>query len=162
MTEDLELHVAVAEEGDFAVLREIIVRGLTERWQIYDPSFDPALESLDSFRTAAVVLMAKVDGRIVGCGTLRHETASAARITRMSVASEYRRHHVGTAILGALIEQAIQKKYTQIVLETSASWASAVAFYENCGFKKTEARDGDQHFCLDISTDGLSTKVANP
>lgn len=145
-------NIALAQESDFAELRAIIVRGLAERWHTYDPSFDPALESLDSFRTAIVVLMATIDGEIVGCGTLRHETASTVRVARMSVASEHRRHRVGTTILHALIEQAIRRSYKEIVLETTASWASAVAFYESYGFQKAEVRDGDQHFNLEVQT----------
>jgi len=45
-----------------------------------------------------------------------------------------------------LIEHARALRYHEIVLETSQTWDSAVAFYKRHGFIETHRADGDAHF----------------
>ena len=145
-----DLLVDVADRRDFPAVRALIVEGLTQRWRVYDPSRNPDLEAFDTHYASALTLVARRAGAIVGCGTLLLEAPGVARIVRMSVAAAHRRSGVGRAVLEHLIEHAVRLGYAQIVLETSADWHSAVAFYDSCGFLRTQQRDGDQHFRLDL------------
>jgi GNAT superfamily N-acetyltransferase len=148
---DEAVRIDVADQRDFAAVRALIVEGLTQRWRQYDPSRNPDIEAFESYYGSALTVVARRAAAIVGCGTLIFEAPRVARIVRMSVADAHRRSGVGRAILQSLIEHAIRIGYAAIVLETSADWRSAVAFYDSCGFVRTHERDGDQHFRLDLS-----------
>ncbi len=53
-------------------------------------------------------------------------------------------------ILQGLLQAARKRGCRRVVLETTASWESAVKFYSSRGFIPTEVRDGDQHFALAV------------
>ena len=52
----------------------------------------------------------------------------------MAVRRELRRTGIGREILRALVKLAIQRGYDQLVLETTADWVDAIAFYQSQGF----------------------------
>lgn len=144
------MRIDVAQRQDYPAVRALIVEGLAQRWREYDPSRNPDLEAFESYYASALTVVARRAAIIVGCGTLIFEAPRVARIVRMSVADAHRRSGVGRAVLQNLIEHAIRLRYEAIVLETSADWHTAVAFYDSCGFVRTHQRDGDQHFQLDL------------
>jgi GNAT superfamily N-acetyltransferase len=144
------LQIDVAQPHDFAAVRALIVEGLTQRWRQYDAARNPDLEAFESYYGSALTVVARRAAVIVGCGTLIFEAPCVARIVRMSVADTQRRNGVGRGVLQSLIDHAVRLGYAAIVLETSADWPSAVAFYDGCGFIRTHQRDGDQHFRLDL------------
>jgi GNAT superfamily N-acetyltransferase len=138
------------EAQDEPALRELIVQGLAERWGRYDPQCNPDLENFAEHYRSSVVLVAKRGSRIVGAGVLQPESDGTGRIVRMSVASDCRREGIGTLILQGLLQAARERGYKRVVVETTASWESAVKFYSSRGFIPTEVRDGDQHFALAV------------
>jgi GNAT superfamily N-acetyltransferase len=140
--------VREAASSEFAAVRALVVEGLAQRWGRYEASFNPDLESFESTYGSATVLVATFDGRIVGCGILVRDTEQIARFVRMSVSAGLQRKGVGSAILEALLERAANLGCKEVVLETTASWVSAVAFYRRHGFVETMEQDGDQHFHL--------------
>ncbi len=135
-----------AKPSDFAEVRALVVEGLAQRWRQYEPSFNPDLESFAASYGSALVLVAKSEGRIVGCGILIHETEHIARVVRMSVSVKLQRKGIGSTILKALLERAPSMGYKEVVLETTASWVSAIAFYKRHGFLATVEQNGDQYF----------------
>ena len=135
-----------AEEASAALA--LIVAGLAERWGTYVEGFNPDLVALPSGYKDSVVLVAERDSRIVGVGILQPIGPSSAQILRMSVAHDCRRQGVGTLVLEGLLRAASEQGLSQVTLETTASWVSAVEFYERSGFVRTEVRDGNQHFTL--------------
>jgi ribosomal protein S18 acetylase RimI-like enzyme len=151
MKSKVTLIVAPAEARERAAVRALIVEGLTERWGSYEPGFNPDLEDFDNFYGAAVTLVAKAERDIVGCGVLVKECDTVGRIVRMSVSKEHRHKGVGSEVLRALLEAAKAIGYRQIVLETTLTWQSAVAFYESHGFVPVAVKDGDQHFLLELN-----------
>jgi len=142
-------HVSHFEAQDALAVKELIVQGLAERWGGYDPQFNPDLEDFAGHYGSSVILVAKRGSRIVGVGVLQPEGAGTDRIVRMSVAGDCRRQGVGTQLLQGLLQAARDRGCRRVVLETTASWESAVKFYGSRGFIPTEVRDGDQHFVLD-------------
>jgi GNAT superfamily N-acetyltransferase len=80
-----------------------------------------------------------VAGSPVGSGALREFDRTTAEVRRMYVRPEHRRKHVGQAILEHLIASAGKLGYERLILETGNKQASAIAFYENYGFRRIEA-----------------------
>ncbi|MFZ1904321.1 MAG: GNAT family N-acetyltransferase [Steroidobacteraceae bacterium] len=74
----------------------------------------------------------------VGCGALREFDSTTAEVRRMYVRPQHRGKHVGHAILAHLIAGARELGYQRLILETGDKQASAIAFYENHGFKRIE------------------------
>ena len=144
-------HVRLATRTDYRAIRALILRGLAERWTSFDPELNPDLANFGTFYDNATVLTAKHHNRVIGCGILVREAEHIGRIVRMSVALEHRRSGVGSRILDGLLVAARTIGYREIVLETTASWESAVRFYRRNGFTAIEVRDGNQHFCLALS-----------
>ena len=136
--------------ADQAAVRSLILAGLEEHWGILDPTLNPDLDDIAASYAGAIFLTAWQDGALVATGALVHEAAGVARVVRMSVDRRRRRSGIGRRILNALLDQARSQGYHRIVLETTATWADAVAFYLRCGFQVTGCRDGDVHFALDL------------
>lgn len=148
-----ELTIGLAGANELVEVRALIIAGLTQRWGNYLHPANPDLEAFERTYANASIIAARRDGEIVGCGILIDEAPKVARIVRMSVANALQRTGIGGQVLRALLERAVQLGYSQVVLETSAHWHSAVAFYTRHGFTPTEQRDGDQHFRFDL--DGI-------
>ncbi len=147
-----EAVVVVADRSEFAAINALVIDGLVERWGWHDSTLNPDLKSFDEFYRDATVLVAKVEQRIVGCGVLANERVGIGRIVRMSVARHWRRSGIGSQILAVLLESAKSLGYTQVVLETSVDWDSAIRFYESNGFSRTKTEGGDQHFALHVGS----------
>lgn len=83
---------------------------------------------------------------MIGCGVLLKEVDTVGRIVRMTVSADHQRTGVGRKILAALLAAAVVAGYSKVLLETTSTWQSAVAFYTACGFVPVKMEDGDQHF----------------
>ena len=81
-------------------------------------------------------LLARIEGRPVGCGGIRRHDDDVAEIKRMYVAPEARRRGVARVLLGALEAQARRLGYRAIVLETGLRQPEAVALYEAHGYSR--------------------------
>ena len=142
--------VSLAQPHELPAIRALIIAGLTQRWRIYADAANPDLQSFERTYASASIIVAKLQVEIVGCGILIEETTGVGRIVRMSVAGDRQRAGIGGHVLRALLDRAVQLGYARVVLETSADWHSAVSFYEQHGFVRTEQRDGDLHFTFDL------------
>jgi len=138
----------VADRSEYAAISALVIEGLVERWGWHDSTLNLDLKSFASFYEGATVLVAKVENQIVGCGVLIKERQNVGRIVRMSVSKLWRRSGIGSQVLAALLQKAKALGFSQIVLETSADWESAIRFYVSNGFTPTTVGDGDQHFVL--------------
>jgi ribosomal protein S18 acetylase RimI-like enzyme len=146
-----EVAIGLAQHRDLAAVRALIIAGLTQRWGDYRRSMNPDLEAFERAYSGASVIVATRHGEVVGCGILVAEAPGVARIVRMSVAVDLQRSGIGGNVLRALLERAVSLGYSEVVLETSADWYSAVSFYMRHGFTPTGQRDGDQHFRFDLA-----------
>ncbi len=141
-----------AHSTEYAAVRALIIQGLTQRWGKYDASFNPDLEHFADSYQHAVVLVAKIDDLTIGCGALLKETDTVGRIVRMTVRADHQRAGVGRKLLAALLAAAAVARYRKVLLETTSTWQSAVAFYTACGFVPDKVENGDQHFCWVIDS----------
>ena len=141
---------------DQAAARGLVLAGLEEHWGGLDLTMNPDLDDIASAYAGATFLVAEAGpgDRLVGTGGLVRESENVARIVRMSVAAGARGNGVGSKILYGLLESARGAGYRRLVLETTETWAEAVAFYERRGFREVGRRDGEVHMALDIESAG--------
>src|SRR5262245_36228021 len=96
-----------------------------------------------------VVLVAEVDGRIVGCVTFvdgltaRSEVddPDAATVRMLGVASEARHGGVGEALMRECIDRARRSGRKRVRLDTRTSMTSAQRLYERLGFRRDPDHD---------------------
>lgn len=147
-----EVIVLPAHPSEYAAVKALIIQGLTQRWGKYDASFNPDLEQFADSYQQAVILVAKIDDLIIGCGVLLKEADTVGRIVRMTVSADHQRTGVGRKILAALLAAAEVAGNSKVLLETTSTWTSAVSFYCACGFVPAKVENGDQHFCQVINS----------
>jgi ribosomal-protein-alanine N-acetyltransferase len=78
--------------------------------------------------------VAALDGKIVGYGCYLI-IVNEAHLTNLAVKPEFRRKAVARRILGYIMEIAERKECEYILLEVRPGNESAIAFYEQAGFK---------------------------
>jgi len=135
---------------DQPAVKALILAGLKEYWGTLDPSLNPDLNHIASTYAGATFLVACEGVRIIGAGVLKARDTDAGEIVRMSVARDMRRRGIGRRILDALIEAGRERGYARIILETTQTWAGAIAFYQNAGFETTHHQDGDVYFVMQL------------
>ena len=84
-------------------------------------------------------VLASWSGTFVGCGGLRRFTDSACEMKRVYVVPVHRGKGIGQAVARALIAQARQVGYTEILLDTLPSMAAAQHVYFALGFTPTDS-----------------------
>ena len=89
----------------------------------------------------ADILVAKVSGKVVGCGTMFYlaipaHGKQAAYLEGIVVDEKHRGKGAGTALAKKFIELAKEKGCYKIVFTSSDKRADVHKFYENLGFKK--------------------------
>ncbi len=131
---------------DQPAAKALILAGLVEHWGWLDPTANPDLDDIATSYVDAVFLVGYEGERLVATGALLPEGEQAGRIVRMSVDGRERRKGYGRVLLHALLEKARELGYTQVVLETTATWADAIQFYKANGFRRTHEADGDVYF----------------
>ena len=135
---------------DCPLVVAIIIEGLAERWGAYDPAMNPDLGRFpESFKDSVILVASNTTGP-VGVGILRPSTKGESEIVRMSVRRDLRGRGVAGTILSELLSTARKRGIKTVRVETTASWSSAVAFYEKHGFRRTHLQAGDQHFAYEL------------
>jgi GNAT superfamily N-acetyltransferase len=115
----------------------LISAGMQERWGgAYDPAFNPDLADLGASYVdrGADVVVAELDGRLVGTGLLLPDGERVGRLLRMSVAPDRRRRGIASAVVGELVARARRRTMTRVVVRTDTPWPDAIALYRSCGF----------------------------
>jgi GNAT superfamily N-acetyltransferase len=150
----LALEIRPFHPDDQEPVRALILAGLEEYWGKLDESKNPDLHDIADSYQNGIFLVACLDQQIVCSGALLPRTAETAEIVRMSVAHHLRRQGVGRQMLAELCRRAYQRGFKQVILETTATWENAIAFYQAFGFQISHYADGDVYFV--IQTDRIS------
>ena len=80
-------------------------------------------------------LVAKVNGKVVGCGSYRQLNPDTVEMHRLSVDSNFRGLKIGRKLVEALMEAAKKDGYTCIYADTSNAQIDAWKMYEKMGFR---------------------------
>lgn len=134
------------QSTDQPAAKALILAGLVEHWGWLDPAKNPDLEDIAASYADGLFLVAYERERLVATGALLPEGEKVGRIVRMSVDSGERRRGYGRGLLHALLQAAREMGYTQVVLETTATWVDASQFYQANGFQLLYEANGDLHF----------------
>lgn len=138
--------------------RQLILNGLAEHWGWLDLSKNPDLDDIAACYSGGVFLVAVHRGEIIGTGGLLPGADRSAQIVRVHVAEHYRRMGVGSLIMDALSEIARGMGFMRLVLETTATWEDAIAFYRRLGFQTTHHLDGDVYMAKQLDPAWQATK----
>ena len=135
---------------DQEAARCLILDGLRQRWGELDERKNPDLDDIAGHYACGSFFVACLREEVIGTGALLPEADGVGRILRMSVARPWRRQGIGRRILEALLERARAAGYRRVVLETTATWEDAIAFYRRHGFRRVGVRHGDVHFVREL------------
>jgi putative acetyltransferase len=138
------------QPSDQDATKQLVLAGLEEHWGTLDLTKNPDLNDIQASYAAAVFLVAKIDGQIVGCGALAPRSPARAEIVRMSVAADRRRSGLGRQILTCLVEFARELGFKEVFLETTETWDGVIRFYLDFGFSITHHTDGDVWFKMEL------------
>lgn len=92
---------------------------------------DAELDEYDLPESAAVHFLAAVDGQPAGTIRMTAYDDKTAKLQRLAVRKEYRVHHIGSALVRALEEEAKRAGYQAVLLDGQTQ---ARKFYEKQGY----------------------------
>ncbi|MFQ5747479.1 MAG: ribosomal protein S18-alanine N-acetyltransferase [Gemmatimonadota bacterium] len=92
-------------------------------------------------RPSTVVTAAEIRGRVVGYSVL-WQAGAEAELGNLAVEPEFRRHGVGRALLGTVLERARQTNISALFLEVRESNEAARGLYDAYGFEVVGVREG--------------------
>jgi len=108
--------------------------------QLYTPEqrFGPNFKADQIAGGRGTFLIARLDGRAVGCGAIRLLDETTAEVKRMYVEPELRGQSLGRMVLDALELRARELGVRRLVLETGVHQHAAIALYTHAGFKQCD------------------------
>jgi GNAT superfamily N-acetyltransferase len=130
------------EPPETPAAREAIGAYFAELDERFDIGFDPAVslpgDGDDFAPPRGVLLLARLSGRVVGCGAVRID-GGVADIKRMWVHPDARGLGLGSRILRALEAEASTAGATIARLETNRSLVEAIGMYRSHGYREVPA-----------------------
>ena len=127
----IEIAAEPFDSPDAAALMGELRAELDER---YGGDFEPGEKPTAADVTVFVV--ARENGRALGCGALRSLGEPVVEIKRMYVRREARGRGLGAAILAVLEQQAAERGFRVVRLETGPLQPEAVRLYERAGYRE--------------------------
>ena len=102
-------------------------------------NFDAELAALpgEYAPPGGVLLIARDGDAPAGCVALRRLDAGTGEMKRMYVREAYRGGGLGRRLAGAVIEEARNRGYVRVLLDTLPKLAPAIALYRDLGFRET-------------------------
>jgi GNAT superfamily N-acetyltransferase len=133
----MQVHIEIAAP-DCPDARWCLDRYFEELAVRVEEGFDPArtahVAPEDIAPPAGIFLIARLDGRPVGCGALRAIDARTGEIKRMWVHADARRLGIGRRILEELEALARQRSLTTLRLDSNRALGEAHALYRKLGY----------------------------
>ena len=116
---------------------------------LYEPQHNHILSVDELLAPQVFFLVARQQGRLVGCGAVRRLPGEAAtageaygEIKRMMVEPAARGSGIGAALLARLEQQLTDEGVGLSLLETGAAQTQAVGLYERAGYRRRAAFGG--------------------
>ena len=133
----LSIGAEAFESPDAQRLIAALDAGLAE---LYPPEqrFGPNLKAQHLEEGRGTFLVAREDGRAVGCGAIRLTDGLTAEVKRMYVEPDQRGKGIARALLANLETAARQLGAQRLVLETGSHSPDAVALYRHAGFSEID------------------------
>jgi putative acetyltransferase len=103
--------------------------------------FGPHLKAEHVAPGVGTFLIARLDGKAVGCGALRKRDATTVEVKRMYVDPEMRGRGVAREVLDHLESSARSMGAERLVLETGIYQEEAIGLYRAAGFRAVDCFD---------------------
>ncbi len=94
---------------------------------------------------ASTFVVARRDGRLLGCGALKASAGEAVEIKRMWVAPDARGRGIGRLLLDALEARATAAGYRRARLDSNGALSEAIALYAGRGYVPVPAFNDEPH-----------------
>ena len=82
------------------------------------------------------LLLARINGEIIGCIAVRYQDATVCEMKRLYVKPQYRRMGLGRRLAESAIRRAREMNYSRVVLDTLPSMTEAQSLYKALGFRQ--------------------------
>jgi len=138
------MNLSIAAEPFESVDAQRLIAALDEHLAgRYAPEerFGPNLKPAQIASGMGTFVVARADGRAVGCGALRKLDDTTAEVKRMYVEPETRGRGVARGILDHLERVGRDLRVRRLVLETGVYQAEAIALYRSAGFSPVRCWD---------------------
>ena len=127
----IEIAAEPFDSPDSAALRDELARELNDRYGgDLEPGDKPTADDV------AAWVVAREDGRALGCGALRTLGEPVVEIKRMYVRPEARGRGIGAAVLNVLEQEAVNRGFRVVRLETGPLQPEALHLYERAGYRE--------------------------
>jgi putative acetyltransferase len=127
------IQIAV-EDPDQPEIAALLEAGDAYMASLYPAESNHMLDTASLQRPEVEFLVARVDGRALGCGALVSSGQGWAEIKRMYVAPAARGMKIGRRLLGEIESIASRNEERLLRLETGALQPEALALYRSAGF----------------------------
>jgi ribosomal protein S18 acetylase RimI-like enzyme len=139
-----ELGLRPVEPKEHEVAGELVVEAYRSLGDEGDEFYERELRDVSGRIRTGDVIVAEIDGRVVGCVTLSIGETSlsevddldAATIRMLGVSSDVRGRGIGERLVRHCIEQARISGSKRVRLDTRTSMQSAQRLYERLGFRR--------------------------
>jgi len=118
-------------------VRALIAALNTELAQGYEPHQQHGLSLDKLFQPSIAFFVARAGSEAIGCGGVSFDDGFA-EVKRMYVRPDARGTGVAQAVLARLEQEAREKGYRHLMLETGDDLAAAHRLYERAGFRRCE------------------------
>jgi GNAT superfamily N-acetyltransferase len=143
---DVVLSMVSPESPDAAWCRD---RYFAEINALFDHGYDPdaalPASAPDLSPPHGYFIVARVDGRPVGCGGVKLPPGEPAFLKRMWVAPEARGLGIGALILGELERLARDSGASAVTLDTNSKLTAAASLYVSRGYREVPDFNGEPH-----------------
>lgn len=119
---------------------------LDERFELgFDPARSISADPQETMSPRGAFVVARLDGRPIGCGALKSLGAGIGTIKRMWVAKSARGMGLGRRILLVLEEQARELGFAVLRLETNRTLGEAQNLYRSNGYQEVARFNEESH-----------------
>jgi ribosomal protein S18 acetylase RimI-like enzyme len=125
--------ITIAPADDLSIVRALITEYATSLG--VDLSFqnlDHELSTLDAFYE--LILVARDDHDVAGCVALRRIDDEICEMKRLYVRPDFRGRDLGSRLAERIIEEARQRGYKRMRLDTLPTMTAAIPLYRSLGF----------------------------
>ena len=142
----VEARVEPADTADAQTCLKAYFGELAERFETgYDPAMAGSASAAEMSAPAGRFVLARLDGRPVGCGGLKIVGPEVGEIKRVWTAPDARRLGVARKIVGLLEAEARGAGLERVRLDTNRALAEAHALYRDMGYGETAPFNDDPY-----------------
>lgn len=150
-----EIQIRVANPGDIDAMTQLDAVCFTSPWSRASFEAELTTNRLAWYLVAEELASEEIDP--LGCGPVQDAERPAGKligyaglwaiqdeghITNVAVHPEYRRKHLGSILVGTLIDETKNAGLVRFTLEVRASNQAAISLYETFGFESAGIRKG--------------------